>query len=208
MTFREKVKKAFRRNSDKDKNNNNNGKPKIEYYRRGECPRSKYRGPVDPEHRRKLYDWNFETATADRERSFELDLSPCTSLPDQPHDDNDSDATMLEDVSENEPEVVREHIQIMGSGSITVAHHEVALSGSFDTNSDQSTAVGSSCHSSSLTLKESWDWPVTKRDALGSWKETLAMTAPVTRRISAPEKRLPFDPQELSMALNSVSIVS
>lgn len=114
MTFREKVKKAFRRNSDKDKNNNNNGKPKIEYYRRGECPRSKYRGPVDPEHRRKLYDWNFETATADRERSFELDLSPCTSLPDQPHDGNDSDATTLEDVSENEPEVVREHIQIIG----------------------------------------------------------------------------------------------
>ncbi|KAF4966505.1 hypothetical protein F66182_17965, partial [Fusarium sp. NRRL 66182] len=73
MTFRETVKKAFRRNSDKDKNN---GKPKIEYYRRGECPRSKYRGPVDPEHRRRLYDWNFETATADRDRSFELDLSP------------------------------------------------------------------------------------------------------------------------------------
>lgn len=205
MTFREKVKKAFRRNSDKDKNN---GKPKIEYYRRGECPRSKYRGPVDPEHRRKLYDWNFEMATADRDRSFELDLSPCTSLPDQPHDDHDSDATTLEDVPGNELEVVREqHIQSIDSGSITVAHHEVALSGSFDTNSDQSTAVMSSCHSS-LTLKESWDWPVTKRDALGSLKETLAMTAPVTRRISAPEKRLPFDPQELSMALNAVSIVS
>jgi hypothetical protein len=59
-----------------------------------------------------------------------------------------------------------------------------------------------------LTLKESWDWPVTKRDALGSLKETLALTAPMTRRISAPEKRLPFDPQELSMALNAVSIVS
>jgi hypothetical protein len=114
MTFREKVKKAFRRNPDKDKNNN--GKPKIEYYRRGECPRSKYRGPVDPEHRRKLYDWNFETATADRDRSFELDLSPCTSLPDQPHDDHDSDATTLDDVSENGPEGVRaQHIQVIGT---------------------------------------------------------------------------------------------
>lgn len=52
---------------------------------------------------------------ADRERPFDLDLSPCTSLPDQPHDDNDSDATTLEVVSENEPEVVREHIQIIGT---------------------------------------------------------------------------------------------
>lgn len=126
MTFREKVKKAFRRSSDKDKNN---GKPKIEYYRRGECPRSKYRGPVDPEHRRRLYDWNFETATADRDRTFELDLSPCTSLPDQPRDGNDSDATTLEDVSENEPELVGpQHIQIIGmfprrSGSMTWTAH-------------------------------------------------------------------------------------
>lgn len=206
MTFRERVKKAFRRNSEKDKNNS---KPKIEYYRRGECPRSKYRGPVDPEHRRRLYAWNFEMATSDRDRTFELDLSPCTSLPDQPQSDLDSDATASEDLSENEPEVLRaECIQIMDAGSISVTHHEVAFSRSFDTNSDQSTAVGSSCHSSSLTLKESWDWPVTKRDALGSLKETLAMTAPVTRRISAPEKRLPFDPQELSMALNAVRLVS
>ncbi|EED21137.1 conserved hypothetical protein [Talaromyces stipitatus ATCC 10500] len=205
MTFREKVKKAFRRNSDKDKNN---GKPKIEYYRRGECPRSKYRGPVDPEHRRKLYDWNFEAATADRPRSFELDLSPCTSLPDRPHE-SESDESTLDDVSESEPEVVRaQQIQIIGSDSITLTHHSVALSGSFDTNSDQSTAVGSSCYSSSLTLKESWDWPVTKRDALGSLKDTFTWMDPIPRRISAPEKRLPFDPSELTIALNAVSIVS
>lgn len=110
------MRKAFRRNSDKEKSNN--GKPKIEYYRRGECPRSKYRGPVDPEHRRRLYDWNFEMATAERVRSFELDLSPCTSLPDQPRDDHDSEATTLENVSENEPEIVRaQHIQIIGTFS-------------------------------------------------------------------------------------------
>lgn len=164
MTFREKVKKAFRRNSEK---NNNNNKPKIEYYRRGECPRSKYRGPVDPEHRRKLYEWNFAAATADRRRSFDLDLSPCTSVPGRALEE--SDASMEDDdtvLSESEP-----HVQIMGlsalavrriekttltcckPGSIRVAHHEDAPSGSFD--SDQSTAVMSSCRSSSLTLKDS-----------------------------------------------------
>lgn len=120
MTFREKVRKAFRRNSDKDQNN---GKPKIEYYRRGECPRSKYRGPVDPEHRRKLYDWNFAAATADRRRSFELDLSPCTSLPDRPpHDGGDdvSDAyTALEVAPETAvPELApARSIQLSGTSS-------------------------------------------------------------------------------------------
>jgi hypothetical protein len=115
MPFREKVKKAFRRNSDKPPNN----KPKIEYYRRGECPRSKYRGPVDPEHRRRLYDWTFAAATADRRRSFDLDLSPCTSLPDRPPHEIDPavDSNVLPDavLSDAEPEVDRSpHIQVMG----------------------------------------------------------------------------------------------
>lgn len=66
----------------------------------------------------------------------------------------------------------------------------------------------SSCRSSSLTLKDSWEWPISRRDALGSLKETIALTAPITRRISAPEKRLPFDPLDLSRALNAVHIVA
>ncbi|OKL61493.1 hypothetical protein UA08_03337 [Talaromyces atroroseus] len=201
MPFRERVKRAFRRSSDNPKNS----KPKVEYYRRGECPRSKYRGPVDPEHRRKLYDWTFAAATADRRRSFDLDLSPCTSLPDSPQHD-DSDNVVHEDAVP-EPEVARgPHIQIMGS--ITVAHHEEAPSGSFDTSSDQSTAVMSSCRSSSLTLKDSWDWPATRRGAVSPLKQSPSFTSQEKRRISAPEKRLPFDPQDLRSALTAVRLVS
>lgn len=200
MTLRDRVKKAFRRNSEKDKN----AKPKIEYYRRGECPRSKYRGPVDPEHRRRLYDWNFAAATEDRRRSFDLDLSPCTSLPDN-RPGNESDDT-VDDVSEPEPEVARRPPPYEIMGSITIAHHENAPSGSFDTNSDQSTAVMSSCGSSSLTLKESWDWPVTRRDALK--QQSMHFAVPLARRISAPEKRLPLDAHELTTALSAIRIVS
>ncbi|CRG90831.1 hypothetical protein PISL3812_07877 [Talaromyces islandicus] len=194
MTIRDRFRKAFHRSStDKDKN----AKPKIEYYRRGECPRSKYRGPVDPEHKRKLYDWNFAAATEDRRRSFDLDLSPCTSLPDSPSHTHDSDP---------EPEMA--HMHVLGGGSITVAHHEVAPSGSVDSASDSSTAVASSFGSSTLTLKESWDWPLAKRDALAPLKESIAWTAPLARRISAPEKSksksMAVHPEDLRRALHAV----
>lgn len=117
MTFRDRFKKAFRRNSEKE---DKNTKPKIEYYRRGECPRSKYRGPVDPEHRRKLYDWNFAAATADRRRSFDLDLSPCTSLPDRPQDESDTSLDSDTALSESEPEVARD--QRMQFGTFSLEH--------------------------------------------------------------------------------------
>lgn len=83
MAFREMVRKAFRRSFPGFKDNGNgngNGKIKIEYYRRHEVPRSKYRGPVDPEHQRKLAAWTFEGAMAHRPRSIDLELSPCASI--------------------------------------------------------------------------------------------------------------------------------
>jgi hypothetical protein len=106
MPFKDKVRKAFRRTSaSKD-----DGKPKIEYYRRGEVPRSKYRGPVDPEHRRQLYAWNFADATGERNRSFDLDLSPCTSLPDEGHCSD-------EDVMDSDPfDERRQRLQVIGGG--------------------------------------------------------------------------------------------
>ncbi|KAH8689426.1 hypothetical protein BGW36DRAFT_308619 [Talaromyces proteolyticus] len=194
MPFRDRFKKAFRR-PEKEKDT----KPKIEYYRRGECPRSKYRGPVDPEHKRRLYDWNFADATADRRRSFDLDLSPCTSLPDNADDDSD-----LTTDQESESEVAQKRMRsLMVAASITVAHHEVAPCGSVDSTSDSSTAVASSYGSSTLTLKESWDWPLAKRDAMATLKESIALTtAPLARRISAPEKA--FHPEQLRRALSSV----
>lgn len=109
MTFRDRVRKVFRRSSSAKESSN--GKPKVEYYRRGEVPRSKYRGPVDPEHRRQLYAWNFAAATVDRRRSFDLDLSPCTSIP-------DNGRSTEEEVTETEPEVERRRLSVPGGGTI------------------------------------------------------------------------------------------
>ena len=60
---------------------NANGIP-IEYYRRGEVPPSKFRGPFNRDHQRRLAAWSFEAAmTEQRCRSLDLSLSPCTTLP-------------------------------------------------------------------------------------------------------------------------------
>lgn len=71
MTFRERVKRVFRSKSD--------GKPKIEYYRRGECPPSKFKGPFDRTHQKNLAAWSFAGATVERSRSIDLSLSPCAT---------------------------------------------------------------------------------------------------------------------------------
>lgn len=72
MTFREKVKRVFR-------SSKNDGKPKIEYYRRHECPPSKFRGPFDRAHQKSLAAWSFQGAMVERTRSFEISVSPYTT---------------------------------------------------------------------------------------------------------------------------------
>ncbi|KAK2774125.1 hypothetical protein FQN53_003750 [Emmonsiellopsis sp. PD_33] len=55
-----------------------NGKPKIELYKEHEIPRSKYRGPFDEEHIKRLAAYTISSATtgSDRPRSFVSELSP------------------------------------------------------------------------------------------------------------------------------------
>ena len=84
MSFRDRVRRVFHRSSVSSApplKTNRNG-VKIEYYRRNEVPNSKFRGPFDPEHQRRLAAWSFQSAMAERPRSSDLSLSPCTSLPD------------------------------------------------------------------------------------------------------------------------------
>jgi len=197
MPFRDRVRKALRRTSGpKD-----DGKPKIEYYRRGEVPRSKYRGPVDPEHRRQLYAWNFADATEERNRSFELDLSPCTSLPDNGRDSD-------EEAMDSDPfDDRRQRRRVVERGSITIAHHEVAPSGSFDSSPSSTLIDSESSNSSFLTLKDSWDWPMSHKDVMSSMKGAIAGTADaISRRTSAPEKRFAVAADDLTRALNTVQI--
>jgi hypothetical protein len=78
MSFREKVRKVFQRHKSKDSETG----IKIVYYRRSEIPPSKFKGPFDKEHQKRLAAWSFREAQADRPRSLDLSLSPCTTLPD------------------------------------------------------------------------------------------------------------------------------
>jgi hypothetical protein len=93
MNFKDKFKKVFHRNSNGHSNSNSNGRSKsksngntngngikIEYYKRGEIPPSKFRGPFDPEHQKRLAAWSFEEAQAERPRALDPPLSPCTTL--------------------------------------------------------------------------------------------------------------------------------
>lgn len=53
-------------------------KPKIEYYRRHECPPSKFKGPFDRDHQKRLAAWTFEGAMVEKRRPLNLSLSPST----------------------------------------------------------------------------------------------------------------------------------
>lgn len=92
MAFRDKVKRVFHRSgSASSSSSSSNGKPKVEYYRRHEVPPSKFRGPFDKGHQKRLADWSWERATVERSREFDLDLSPCaTNDSPGPLDSNDS----------------------------------------------------------------------------------------------------------------------
>lgn len=81
MVFREKVKRALHRSRSNSKPNCNSIGIKIEYYRRHEIPPSKFRGPFDPDHQKRLAAYNLQTAQEDRPRSPDLSLSPCATLP-------------------------------------------------------------------------------------------------------------------------------
>jgi hypothetical protein len=56
------------------------GKPKIELYRAHEVPPSKYRGPFDPVHMKKLSEYSIRTASRDRPLSVVSQLSPTDDL--------------------------------------------------------------------------------------------------------------------------------
>lgn len=81
MPLRDKVKRAFHIPNNPSRPATNGNGVKIEYYKRHETPRSKFRGPFDREHQERLAAWNFPTAQEDRPRSPDLSLSPCATLP-------------------------------------------------------------------------------------------------------------------------------
>jgi hypothetical protein len=82
MPFRAKVKKAFggkARDGGDSPSSSSSSPPQrtdIEYYKPGQVPPSKYRGPWNQKHQDKLHAFSFEDATRDRKEPIPAAYSP------------------------------------------------------------------------------------------------------------------------------------
>ncbi|RAL12572.1 uncharacterized protein BO97DRAFT_345067 [Aspergillus homomorphus CBS 101889] len=203
MNFREKVRRVFRRSSSSSSSNSKGNGIKIEYYKRHEIPRSKFKGPFDREHQRRLAAWSFQGAQEERRRSLDLSLSPCASLPGYlrpPCNDE-------EDLAPDQIQIAAPEVDVTDA-SISVSHDEYAQGRQGDSSgSSSSTAVDPESYSESImTLL-----PDEHEDPIALLKESIRYTSPVVRAISPPPMSprgsyMPFAPEDLTRALNAVQI--
>ncbi|BCR82700.1 uncharacterized protein ACHE_10102S [Aspergillus chevalieri] len=208
MPLRDRVKRVFRRSSLPAPKTNRNG-VKIEYYRRSEVPKSKFKGPFDPEHQKQLAAWSFQTAMAERPRSQDLSLSPCTSLPDYMRLPQQSRPQQNEEIAPDQmTEEPAPNADVMDT-SPTVTQVEDTQRQA-DGGSQSSTMVDPDSYSGSMmTLL-----PENHRDgSICNIKETIRYTSPVLRTASPPPMSpkgagtyMPFSPEDLTRALNAVQI--
>ncbi|RHZ56379.1 hypothetical protein CDV55_100188 [Aspergillus turcosus] len=223
MNFKDKFKKVFHRNSNGHSNSNSNGRSKsksngntngngikIEYYKRGEIPPSKFRGPFDPEHQKRLAAWSFEEAQAERPRAVDPPLSPCTTLSgflnSRPNESEDEGLAPDQFYETAPPEVG------LPDSSAIVSHHEYAQGRQEESSgSSSSTAVESSTYSDSTMTLYSDD---VRMDSIAQIKESVRYTSPILRAVSPPPPTstkgtvMPFPPDDLTRALNAVHICS
>ncbi|KAA8649695.1 uncharacterized protein ATNIH1004_002368 [Aspergillus tanneri] len=172
MSLRQKVRRVFHRSGSGSKVKGNG--IKIEYYKRHEIPRSKFKGPFDREHQKRLAAWSFKEAQADRPRQFDLSLSPCATLPDYLKSSYEEDD---EDVAPDQIRTTAPEITLADEASIE--YHRETGSGS-----SSSTAVDPESYSSSLkTLLPD----VLQQDSIAQIKSRC-----VTRRpLYEPSRRRP-----------------
>ncbi|KAF4215467.1 hypothetical protein CNMCM5878_008051 [Aspergillus fumigatiaffinis] len=223
MNFKDKFRKVFHRNSNGHSNSNSNSNSKsksngngngtgikIEYYKRGEIPPSKFRGPFDPEHQKRLAAWSFEAAQAERPRALDPSLSPCTTLSqylNPCHGESEDEGVAPDQICETAPPEVG-----LLDSSATVSHHEYAPGRQEESSgSSSSTAVGSSSYSDSTMTLYSDD---ARMDSIAQIKESVRYTSPILRAVSPPPPTstkgtlMPFSPDDLTRALNAVQIYS
>ncbi|EKV07042.1 Peroxidase family protein [Penicillium digitatum] len=199
MTFREKVKRVFR-------SSKNTAKPKIEYYRRHECPPSKFRGPFDRAHQKSLAAWSFQGAMVERPRSFEVSLSPFATC-------EGSDG--YSGPSESDNSVSPEDVDPVSSNPEIPAESSPRGPGS---GSQSSTIVDpSSYNGSMMTLINEgsiYEIPEDSKDPKFFLKESIRYSSPLVHAISpaltpcviSARKHLPFAPEDLARALIAIQV--
>ncbi|KAJ5190212.1 uncharacterized protein N7498_009197 [Penicillium cinerascens] len=200
MTFRDKVRRVFHRSS----SSTSNGKPKVEYYRRNEVPPSKFRGPFDKEHQKRLAAWSFEAAMADRPRSPDLSLSPCDTY-DLPPPNLDTG-----DVSPDDDGVDTDSARFDSVSPI-----DIDSSRPTNTGSQSSTIINSESYNGSMmTLLGEPSIYELSDDPIAQIKESIRYTSPIVRAITPASpyamsprcKQQPFSPEDLSRALVAVQV--
>ncbi|KAJ5138284.1 uncharacterized protein N7515_003132 [Penicillium bovifimosum] len=196
MTFRDTVKRVFR--------SKNDGKPKVEYYRRHECPPSKFKGPFDRAHQKKLAAWSFGGAMIERTRSHELSLSPCATYAGYegctgPSDSDDS--VSPDDEVDVDPVPVAQ-----------VAPAESSPRAA-DSGSQTSTMINASSYSgSTMTLWNDvsiYEIPEDSKESKYYFEESVRYTSPLpamTPCVMSTRKHIPFAPEELARALVAVQL--
>ncbi|CAI7593425.1 unnamed protein product [Penicillium discolor] len=199
MTFREKVKRVFR-SSKKE------GKPKIEYYRRHECPPSKFRGPFDRAHQKSLAAWSFQGAMVERTRSFEISVSPCATYEGSDGYSGPSDSD--NSVSPDDVDPAAPHPEAPAESSPRGP----------DSGSQSSTVVDpASYNGSMMTLINEgsiYEIPEDSKDPKFFLKESIRYSSPLVHAISpamtpcvmSARKDLPFAPEDLARALIAVQV--
>ncbi|KAL4779705.1 hypothetical protein BJX76DRAFT_69586 [Aspergillus varians] len=198
MSFRQKVRKVFQRR----KPNPPVSGIKIVYYKRGEVPPSKFKGPFDKEHQRQLAAWSFEKAQADRPRSPDLSLSPCTTLPDHLQSRELADAAL---------DQVRTRIPAgrhLSHGASPAAYHDEFIQDRRATSLSTTTAVDPESFSES-TMTLFLD-PLDEDPGM-KVKEPICTTSPNIRSVPTPHlltkgTPMPFAAEDLTRALNAVQI--
>ncbi|KAL4878752.1 hypothetical protein BJY04DRAFT_220818 [Aspergillus karnatakaensis] len=201
MSLRDKLRKVFQKHKAKPSGSG----IKIEYYRRGEIPPSKFKGPFDKEHQKRLAAWSFQQAQEDRPRSMDLSLSPCTTLPDYliPREVADAALDQLRprilglDLSDGVPptsyhdEFIQDRQGTTGSLSSTTAVDPESFSDSTMT----------------LFLDPLEDDPrTTVTDSIRNTLPKVGSTVPPP--ISTKGIPMPVPPGDLTRALNAVQICS
>ncbi|BDD63762.1 hypothetical protein MPDQ_007175 [Monascus purpureus] len=220
MPLRDKFKRVFGRPSNKSSSNSNGGNTnsngiKIEYYRRGEVPPSKFRGPFDREHQKRLAAWTFEGAMAARCRTPDIPLSPCTTHPEvmrSPRENtNEPPAVEVDEGAVDPldqavpPDSMPVLMDISGDGSGPSDSRPGT-----GTGSRSSTAVDPDSLSSSLSTLVNNNNSL-RVDSITQIKESIRHTSPIVHAASPKfippkESPLPFPPKDLSRALDAVRI--
>ncbi|KAJ5976336.1 hypothetical protein N7481_010043 [Penicillium waksmanii] len=230
MTFREKVRRVFHRSSASQ----DTGRPKVEYYRRHECPPSKFRGPFDKEHQKRLAAWSFDRATMERTRSLDLALSPCATF-DLPGPNPLMDPMDSDDSGEISPRRRRRgnprfrYVEQSPSSQVSpsrnladtrpppssyrIRDQDILNSRPTNHGSQSSTVVNSdSFNGSMMTLLNEnsvYDFP---EDPISQLKESIRYSSPIVRTLSpisrTPRKGMhqPFAPEDLTRALVAVQL--